>query len=55
MRIRSEYEKLRTYHFNKKDQKTYLTIKEARTNKFPIDWENFTFYKTKSKGSFSFT
>ena len=35
--IRSEYEKLRKYHFNKKDQKSYLTIKEARKNKFPID------------------
>ena len=28
--IRSEYEKLRKYHFNKKDQKSYLTIKKGR-------------------------
>ena len=50
--IRSEYEKLRTYHFNKKDQKSYLTIKEARTNKFPIDWENFNSSKPNQRGVF---
>ena len=51
-KIRSEYEKLRTYHFNKKDQKSYLTIKEARTNKFPIDWENFNSSKPNQRGVF---
>ena len=50
--IRSEYEKLRTYHFNKKDQKSYLTIKEARTNKFPIDWKNFNSTKPNQSGVF---
>ena len=50
--IRSEYEKLRTYHFNKKDQKSYLTIKEARTYKFPIDWENFNSSKPNQRGVF---
>ena len=50
--IRSEYEKLRTYHFNKKDQKSYLTIKEARTNKFPIDWKNFNSTKPNQRGVF---
>ena len=50
--IRSEYEKLRTYHFNKKDQKTYLTIKEARRNKFPIVWENFHSSKPNKRGVF---
>ena len=50
--IRSEYEKLRKYHFNKKDQKSYLTIKEARKNKFPIDWENFTSAKPNQRGVF---
>ena len=50
--IRSEYEKLRKYHFNKKDQKSYLTIKEARKNKFPIDWENFTSTKPNQRGVF---
>jgi 5-methyltetrahydrofolate--homocysteine methyltransferase len=51
-KIRSEYEKLRTYHFNKKDQKSYLTIKEARTNKFPIDWKNFNSTKPNQRGVF---
>ena len=50
--IRSEYEKLRKYHFNKKDQKSYLTIKEARKNKFPIDWENFSSTKPNQMGVF---
>ena len=50
--IRSEYEKLRTYHSNKKDQKSYLTIKEARTNKFPTDWENFNSSKPNQRGVF---
>ena len=50
--IRSEYEKLRTYHFKKKDQKSYLTIDEARKNKFPIDWENFNSSTPKQKGVF---
>ena len=50
--IRSEYEKLRKYHFNKKDQKSYLTIKDARKNKFPIDWENFTSTKPNQRGVF---
>ena len=50
--IRSEYEKLRTYHFNKKDQKSYLTIKEARTNKFPINWKNFNSTKPNQRGVF---
>ena len=50
--IRSEYEKLRKYHFNKKDQKSYLTIKEARKNKFPIDWKNFNSTKPNQRGVF---
>ena len=50
--IRSEYEKLRTYHFNKKNQKSYLTIKEARRNKFPIDWKNFNSIKPNQRGVF---
>ena len=50
--IRSEYEKLRTYHFNKKDQKSYLTIKEARRNKFPTDWKNFNSSKPNHRGVF---
>ena len=50
--IRSEYEKLRKYHFDKKDQKSYLTIKEARKNKFPIDWKNFNSTKPNQRGVF---
>jgi 5-methyltetrahydrofolate--homocysteine methyltransferase len=50
--LRSEYEKLRNYHYKKKEQKTYLTIKDARRNKFPIDWENFDVSKPNKRGVF---
>jgi 5-methyltetrahydrofolate--homocysteine methyltransferase len=39
--IKSEYEKLREYHHKKKAQKQYVSISEARKNKFSIDWENY--------------
>ena len=38
--IREEYEKIRTHHANKVERKEYLSIAEARKNRFPIDWSN---------------
>ena len=37
--IQAEYVKLRDHHAKHKSAKTYLTIEEARKNKFPIDWK----------------
>ena len=34
-----EYEKVRTQHEKKRNQKAYLPIEKARANKFPIDWK----------------
>ena len=41
-KIQQEYQKLRDYHFKKKNQKSYVSIADARKNKFPIDWSSFT-------------
>ncbi|MGD8779945.1 MAG: methionine synthase [Ignavibacteria bacterium] len=37
--IKAEYEKLRLSHAKKKSSKEYLTLAEARNNKFKLDWE----------------
>lgn len=36
--VKEEYEKLRTDHKNRNKEKRYISIDEARKNKFPIDW-----------------
>ena len=37
--IDEEYEKLREGHKNRQDKKKYLSIEEARENKFQVNWE----------------
>jgi 5-methyltetrahydrofolate--homocysteine methyltransferase len=37
--LREEYEKLREGHLSRSKQKQYVTIEQARENKFKIDWE----------------
>jgi 5-methyltetrahydrofolate--homocysteine methyltransferase len=49
-KIQKEYQILRDYHFKKKKEKIYLTIQEARSNKYPIDWKDFKVVKPKLKG-----
>ncbi len=39
--IKSEYDKLRDDYLSRSREKNYLTIEEARINKFKIDWEKF--------------
>ena len=41
-KIKSEYQTLRDYHEKKKGQKTYLSIHQARANKYKVDWSNFS-------------
>ena len=38
--LREEYDKLREGYLNRAREKNFLTIEEARKNKFKIDWEN---------------
>ncbi|MBA0922616.1 MAG: methionine synthase [Nitrosospira sp.] len=40
--IKTEYEKVRTQHKNKKGQAPMLSITEARKNGLSIDWKNYT-------------
>ena len=39
--IRTEYDALREGYLNRSREKNFLSIEEARKNKFKIDWENF--------------
>jgi 5-methyltetrahydrofolate--homocysteine methyltransferase len=48
--IRKEYKKVREDHLKKKDAKNYLTIEEARKNKFKCDWEKIIIKKPEKPG-----
>ncbi len=39
--LREEYDKLREGYLNRSREKNFLTIDEARKNKFKIDWNNY--------------
>ena len=39
--LREEYNTLREGYLNRSREKSFLTIEEARKNKFKIDWENY--------------
>ena len=39
--IRQDYEQVRILRGNRKSSKKYLTLRQARQNKTPIDWTNF--------------
>lgn len=39
--LREEYDTLRDGYLNRAREKNFLTIEEARKNKFKIDWENY--------------
>lgn len=49
--IKIEYDKVRENHLKKKVQKEYIPIDIARSNKFLIDWENFSAVKPKKLGN----
>ena len=49
-KIQKEYQILRDYHFKKKTEKIYLTIQEARSNKYSIDWKDYKAVEPKLKG-----
>lgn len=39
--LREEYDKLREGYLNRSKEKNFLSIEEARKNKFKIDWDNY--------------
>ncbi len=49
--IRQEYEKIRNDFLNRKQEKNYLSLQEARKNKFKIDWEKTKIHKPKFLGN----
>jgi len=48
--IKQEYETLRNNHKNRSAEKEFVTIEEARKNKFVIDWEKYNPPKPKETG-----
>ncbi|AUC16062.1 methionine synthase [Tenacibaculum sp. SZ-18] len=50
--IRSEYVKFRDQFLNRTKQKNYVTIEEARNNKFQINWEESEITKPDFLGSY---
>jgi 5-methyltetrahydrofolate--homocysteine methyltransferase len=40
--IRTDYEQVRVLRGNRKSSKKYLTLRESRKNKTPLDWSNYT-------------
>lgn len=50
-RIKEEYKYLRESYLSRSSEKDYLTIAEARKNKFKIDKKSFTPYKPKQIGT----
>lgn len=42
LKINEEYDEMRARHQNKKVTKEYLTLEQARNNKFTCDWDNYT-------------
>jgi 5-methyltetrahydrofolate--homocysteine methyltransferase len=48
--IKAEYQELREMHARKRGVKSFLTIAEARANKFVIDWKQEEIYTPKHKG-----
>lgn len=49
--VKDDYAKIRDFHGQKK-QKEYLTLEEARANKFQIDWSKNEIYQPKQTGIF---
>ncbi|WP_299578432.1 methionine synthase [uncultured Sunxiuqinia sp.] len=49
--VKDEYAKIREFHGQKK-KKEYLTLEQARANKFRIDWSKNEIYKPRQTGVF---
>ncbi|MDX1651417.1 MAG: methionine synthase [Brumimicrobium sp.] len=52
--IREDYEKLREHHSRSRGNKTYLSLSEARRNKFSIDWSEKDIYTPRHVGRRTF-
>lgn len=52
--IKAEYIRLKTDHENRRDEKSFVTIEEARDNKFEPEWQKYTIPMPKSPGITTF-
>jgi len=52
--LQNEYSKIRENHSKKKATKKYLTIEQARKNKFKIDWDTSEIKRPKQEGNLNF-
>ncbi len=53
--VKAEYEVLRDSYLNRKKDKQFITLPEARANKFPIEWRPEDVYTPKVLGTQVFT
>jgi 5-methyltetrahydrofolate--homocysteine methyltransferase len=53
--VKVEYKNLREDHLKRKEAKKYLTIEEARKNKFATDWNKLTITTPEQTGIIKFT
>lgn len=49
-KTKAEYEQLRIGHANRKTEKNYITLQEARINRVEIDWSAYSPYKVNKPG-----
>lgn len=49
--IKQEYDKIRNDFLNRKQEKNYISLQEARKNKFKIDWAKTQIHKPKFLGN----
>ncbi|PWH85281.1 methionine synthase [Brumimicrobium oceani] len=52
--IKEEYKKLRDHHEKNNARKSYISLKEARQNKFPIEWKQSDIKVPNQLGVYSF-
>ena len=48
--MRASYDKVREQHLNKAHKKALISIEEARANKLPIEWDEYSIKEPKFKG-----
>ncbi|HRE73399.1 MAG TPA: methionine synthase [Flavobacteriales bacterium] len=48
--IRSEYDKMREHHARHRSEKNFISLTEARSNKFPVEWNADDIHSPKKPG-----
>ncbi|HEX8516777.1 MAG TPA: methionine synthase [Bacteroidia bacterium] len=53
--VNADYERVREQNKNAQSQNKYIPLKEARENKFPVNWDNTAFHEPAFTGNKTFT